>query len=378
MPSWNGAPGIVHDPDGFVSARHPRARTRRLHSAVGAGLAAVALLLPAPPAAAQVAEVTREENFRNEPNGGLIGVLAPGTELVFHGRRENWIEATMEGWVWSRSLLTTERANYDLVVSTGEGENLRDRPSGEILGRLEDGTFLLELERIPGWIRVRRRGWIWAASVSVDESASAPDAAVTSVPVTPPPSSSASAGASPPPRTTGSAPPGVLRSTRGLAILSAPNGDTLSVLDPDAEVSVLAREGNWARVRIEGWVWQPTGGDTDATSAPVTSSGAGPTLDEVRRDPAANRGRIVTWSLQYVSLERAEAIRTDFFEGEPFLLMRPAGGDSSRFVYVAVPPELLSSVGALVELETLTVVGRIRTGASRLTGSPILDLIEIR
>jgi hypothetical protein len=86
---------------------------------------------------------------------------------------------------------------------------------------------------------------------------------------------------------------------------------------------------------------------------------------------------VVTWDLQFISLERAERIRTDFFEGEPFLLTRPVEGEGP-FVYVAVPPDRLDELEGLVALERISVTGRIRAGASALTGSPILDLIELR
>ncbi len=84
----------------------------------------------------------------------------------------------------------------------------------------------------------------------------------------------------------------------------------------------------------------------------------------------------MTWELQYISLEEAEAVRTDFFEGEPFLLCR-YGGPDGPFVYVAVPPERLQEVEGLVPLERIQVFGRVRTGASALTGTPIIDLLGL-
>jgi len=75
-------------------------------------------------------------------------------------------------------------------------------------------------------------------------------------------------------------------------------------------------------------------------------------------------------------MERAEKIRTDFYEGEPFLLARTSTSGRS-FVYVAVPPDRLGAVEGLIPLERVNVVGRIRTGAAALTGNPILDLIEL-
>ncbi|MGW8282417.1 MAG: hypothetical protein ACWGON_03860, partial [Gemmatimonadota bacterium] len=88
-------------------------------------------------------------------------------------------------------------------------------------------------------------------------------------------------------------------------------------------------------------------------------------------------GRRVRWSVQYVSLERAEPVRTDFYEGEPFLLARPADR-AQGFVYIAVPPELLPQVESLRPLQTIEVLGRVRTGRSALMGVPILDLIALR
>jgi hypothetical protein len=83
----------------------------------------------------------------------------------------------------------------------------------------------------------------------------------------------------------------------------------------------------------------------------------------------AHVGRVVSWALQFISLERAEEIRTDFRQGEPFLLTR-FGGPEGPFVYVAVPPERLTEVQGLVPLERITVTARVRTGASSLHRGP--------
>jgi len=85
---------------------------------------------------------------------------------------------------------------------------------------------------------------------------------------------------------------------------------------------------------------------------------------------------VVSWELQFISLERAERVRTDFFEGEPFLLTRFGGGEGP-FVYVALTAERAQELRGLVPLERLRVTGRVRTGASSLTGTPILDLVAL-
>ena len=60
---------------------------------------------------------------------------------------------------------------------------------------------------------------------------------------------------------------------------------------------------------------------------------------------------------------------------EPFLLTRMRDGDQA-FVYVAIPPERLAEAQRLSPLESIRVLGRVRTGSARLTGSPILELLS--
>lgn len=338
-----------------------------LRGLVPAGLVA---LLSSTGLQAQTAVTRVEENFRMEPNGVLLGVLSPNVELPVHQQRDQWIEAELEGWMWIRSLQVTSRGGFDLVVSAAEGENVRTEPSGRVVAKLQAGTLLEELERRPGWIRVRRRGWIWAPSTRVrpaNEAPASPSASRETAPTAAP--EPAPEAAAPGPTGLG----GVLvAGPRGAAVLGAPDGDTLALTIPYADLQVVSREGGWTRVRLEGWVWSPEGGDS-IDAAPAT--GVSPA--DVMAAPDRFRGRVVTWELQYISLERAEQIRTDFFEGEPFLLTRPLEG-ADAFVYVAVPQERLSDLDGLVPLERVTVVGRVRVGASSLTGSPVIDLLELR
>ena len=120
-------------------------------------------------------------------------------------------------------------------------------------------------------------------------------------------------------------------------------------------------------------MWMPSGSD-EASAATDEGEPLAPADLVPGNENLA--GRVVNWTLQFISLERAEAVRTDFFEGEPFLLTRFGGGDGD-FVYVAVPPDRLSEVEGLVPLERVEVTGRIRTPASALTGAPILDLLSL-
>jgi hypothetical protein len=329
-------------------------------------------------ASAQTVAALQEENFRREPNGVILGRLATGAALQVVGRDGNWVQADLEGWVWLASLRASD-TELDLVVSATGGENLRDGPSGAIIGRLEEGALLEEIERRPQWAHVRRRGWIWSASVS--EGRGGTTAAATAAPPargTPPPATAGGRAGSAP-RSGGAAQPSTAQPSgyanvgpSGAAIHAAPDGDTLAMAAPSRDLQVVSREGNWARVRVDGWVWMPTGAQGAAATETTPST---LTPQDLASNPESHAGRVVSWALQFISLERAEAIRTDFRQGEPFLLAR-YGGSDGPFVYVAVPPERVTDVQGLVPLERITVTARVRTGASSLTGSPIVDLLS--
>lgn len=322
------------------------------------------LLLLAVPALAQTSgRVSTAENFRKEPNGAILAHMRAGAPLTIFSRRGSWREVEIGGWVWARSLETTDREGFDLVISREGGENLRDAPRGDMQGYLLEGTLLDEVDRQPGWIRVKRRAWMWNPSVAEDPT---PERAASS-------SASAEPSASPggPPDAAAPVTAFATAGADGAAILSAPGGDTVGRSAPSAELEVVARQGSWARVRLEGWTWLPPGDSTVAGGDPGALTPA-----ELRADPQGSAGRLVAWQLQFISLEHAERVRTDFFEGEPFILARYGGADGP-FVYVAVPSDRLSEVQGLVPLELISVTGRVRTGASSLTGTPIVDLVSL-
>lgn len=324
------------------------------------------LVCPPPLEAQETTRVRTEENFRRVPNGEVLARLQAGTPVRVVGRQGGWREVVVEGWIWTRSLQMTDQEGMDLVVSEAEGENLRSEPSGSILGRLDEGTLLEELERVPGWIRARRQGWIWGESL-------VETAAPTAVPEAGPASSAPEVAAEPPSRR----PTGVATAgPGGAAILTAPDGDTLALARAGRELEVTGRQGSWARVRVEGWTWLPARDTVAGASDPESPGGEALTPADLASDPQAHAGRVVTWTVQFISLEEAERVRTDFFEGEPFLLTR-YGGVDGPFVYVAVPPERLGEVSGLTPLERLSVTGRVRTAASSLTGTPILDLMTM-
>ncbi len=320
------------------------------------GIVLLSLLNPGNCQAQTVAVIRGEENLRAEPRGLVLGRVLEGMRFPVLATQDQWVQIQLEGWIWTRSLQATHRLGFDLRVSADPQENLREGPSGAVLGRLVQGTLLNRVEDVPGWTRVRRGVWIWRESVDLSgpENPSPPAAGRPASPVVAPSASWWRSG----PRST--------------PLLSAPDGDTLGLAEAGIDLQLLAREGNWVRVRIEGWAWAPEGETPDSLEDPVLVEVS---RTQVVEEPDRFRGRTVTWDLQFVSLERAEPIRTDFYEGEPFLLTRTPEGEGG-FVYVAVPPERVTEFDALIPLEQIRVVGRVRVGAAVLTGNPILELLE--
>lgn len=308
----------------------------------------IAVGAAAPPVAmAQGAIVAvEEENFRAEPNGVVLAELLEGTPLVPGETRGRWRQATLEAWIWAPSVRADDRNGHDLAVSADGGENLRATPNGRRLGRAREGMLLDRLEVRDDWVRVRRTAWIWEPSIRLTADPSPPPARASTREFSP-------AGAA-------------------AVVRSSPGGDTLARLHPGASVEVLERDGDWARVRVEGWTFVASLGADTAGAGVLT----GITREELQAEPDAYRGRLLEWTVQYIAVQEAERFRTDFLPGERFILAR-GPGDDAGFVYVAVPTELVDEVEALAPLQRIRVLGRIRTAASALTGAPVLDLVEI-
>lgn len=334
-------------------------------------------LAPGLSSAQSVRLTVPEENFRKVPqvsSGNRLATVLEGAVLEVIGRQGRWHEAALSGWIWKPSVSADQRNGFDLVVSKPGGENLREEPDAgsRRVAILERGMLLESLESRGNWVRVRRIAWIWSGSVSETGA---------QVVAAPPPDQpdagpGAAAGDEVPapavPSTAGSLPDRLVVAESPVMMLVSPEGDTIATLESGADVAVVSRQGEWARVRLEGWVLEQSTLPADSAAASDSLTAA-----DLRANPEQYIGRRIRWAVQFVSLKYAEAVRTEFYEGEPFILARPAD-DSGGFVYIAVPPELIPQVESLRPLQIIDVLGRVRTGRSALMGVPVLDLIALR
>lgn len=338
------------------------------------------LLLLASPIRGQapgdVVELKVEENVRSEPNGTIIARLQPGARGEVLERIDGWTRVRISGFVWIESLVARDEGSFDLRVVAEDGENLRSEPSGTILGRLMNGTLLSEVGREPGWVEVERVAWIWTPSIRVYQEGARP--AVEAAPE----EEGSDEGVVPEDTPAAEVPlediegESWLPLAGGQGLFNRPDGDSFAALTGPAEVRVMERSGSWARVRVEGWV--RVGDSND----PVEADRDGPLIRglspaQIAAGGDRYRGALVELDLQFISVEVAEAIRTDFQEGERFLLTRSTES-ARRFVYVAIDDEQFEEARALTPLERITVQGRVRVGAAVHTGNPVLQLVSLQ
>jgi hypothetical protein len=275
----------------------------------------------------------------------------------------SWAEVTLDGWVPSGSLAETTREGFSRVVGRVGGEDLHGSPAGDVTARLLQGFLLDWVEEEGEWSRVRRRGWVWRPSLTELGLADTPVGGgggaeeTDSIPRRP---AVVAAGQ----RVVVGGEPVDLRATPG-------GSDTIAVVSPGSGLAVVERGNQWTRVQVEGWVRS-----SDLATSNPDSILVGVSAAAVRAAPENYVGRTVRWSIQFISLEQAEPERTEFYEGEPFILAR-APDPEDGFVYVAVPPELLADVQQINALQEIDILAQIRTGRSALMGVPVLDLMAL-
>ena len=159
--------------------------------------------------------------------------------------------------------------------------------------------------------------------------------------------------------------------TSQAALRTAPAADTIGSMRRGTNVEVIARDRGWTRVRVEGWV-----PDSLLTPADTTYQ-AGLSAADLRADPAATRGKMVIWNVEFLALQTADPLRQGLADGEPYILARGPNSENA-LLYLVVPPSLMGTARALQPLATITVAARVRDGRSDPVGIPILDIQTIR
>ncbi len=166
-------------------------------------------------------------------------------------------------------------------------------------------------------------------------------------------------------------PVGSYNVARPTQLRSAPDATALGQLRAGANVEIVSHSRGWVRVRTEGWVQE-----ADLTPADSAFRGKLSAAD-IRSDPAAARGKMVQWTVEFLALQTADPLRHGLADDEPYMLSRGPSGENS-LLYLVVPPSLMGTARALQPLAKVAVTARVRDGRSDPVGIPILDLQTIR
>lgn len=318
-----------------------------------------ALLLAQPLPAQDQSEISTDTRLRKDPDGIPLVSLPAGAEVEARSARGAWNEVVVEGWIFTSSTSPTQRDGFDLVVSAPEGENLRDSPNGEVVGRARAGTLLRKLETRGGWTHVSRAGWVPKAAVQSPAPVDTPAVAQsTATPETP-----NSQPAKPPP---GADRGSIARQT---AVFATPQGGQFGVLQTGVPARILGRSGEWVRVGIEGWIR-----DSDLEE-PSGGTLTGITAAEVRAEPARYVGKVVEWRLQLIAVQTADELRTEMSRGQKYLLARgplPEHG----FVYVMLSDSQAAEFRNLPALQELTLRVTIKAARTRFLTTPVVELVS--
>lgn len=311
--------------------------------------------------------------FYQDVAGRRIARLARGAVLTGGGgaTRNDWIQVTLDGWIFATSVGRSDRPDFDLLVTRAPNENLRAAPAGPLVAELSQG---FGLKRAPPdssgrWVHVTREGW-------VQRSALAPMADVVATRTS---DSGDSTADSVEGRPTPGPRPGVdtarvdssrAQPVRMTTLYRVPDGPEAGTVATDTPLRVLSRNGEWTRVQFEGWV---KGGDLQAAPAGVL---VGVTAAELRAEPQRYAGQVLRWNLEFIAIQKADDLRPDIPSGSSYVLARGPMPERG-FVYVVVPETRLPAFRALTPLVTVTITARVRNGRSRYLGNPVVDLISL-
>lgn len=326
-----------------------------------AALALQALALCSLPLHAQTRyRVTTDgEWFHQEASGRRLARLARGAVVSVLSEQGDWLQVTIDGWIFGASVGPSPRAGFDLAVTRAPEENLRSAPAGALVAKLAEGFLLVRLGEEKQWVRVKRDGWVQRSGLTlVAEVAAGRTAGGVST-----------EGAT---DTTPAAVPDTAsqQPSRQTTVYRAPEGPAAGSFAPETPLRVLSRTGEWARVQLEGWV------RTDDLRETQPGVLVGVSAAELRADPDRYQGQTLKWTLQFIATQRADDLRPDLPPGSTYLLARgplPEHG----FVYVVVPEAHRATIETLTPLTEIRVTAKVRVARSRFLGNPVVDLLTL-
>jgi hypothetical protein len=314
--------------------------------------------------------------FYQDVAGRRIARLASGSVVTARATRNDWMQITLDGWIFATSVGPSDRPDFDLLVTQAPNENLRAAPAGPLVAELAQGFGLKRVGMDTAgsstrWIHVTRDGWVQRSALvpipDVVATRTADDASQLNTDTL---QGGVPAGRGPGGDGTQAVDSSRAQPMRMTTLYRAPDGPEAGTISADTPVRVLSRNGEWTRVQYEGWV---KGGDLQVAPAGVM---LGVTAAELRAEPQRYVGQVLRWRLEFIAIQKADELRPDIPSGASYVLARgplPERG----FVYVVVPETRLAAFRAVPPLAELQITARVRNGRSRYLGNPVVDLISL-
>ncbi|HEY2804287.1 MAG TPA: SH3 domain-containing protein [Gemmatimonadales bacterium] len=329
--------------------------------------------------AQQTATIAREgEPLLGEVGGARLGQLALGGRFQAGTSRAGYTQITLEGWIFKPSTGAARKDGHTLAVRRAPVENLRDAPNGKTLAQLVQGFLLDEVDHRGQWLKVRRLVWVKSDGLQLPGQvvAAAPPAAPDgrAAPSPPPAAPNGRAAPAPPPAATvpDTTPADPRRAVvrRRMNLYRAPDSAAVGQLEAGTPVRITERAGPWVRIETQAWVRENEIRPSD------NSILTGLTASELRGAPDEFKGKLLRWTIQFLSLQTADELRPDFQPGQKYILARGPAPEYA-FVYVIVPADKLLDVQKIEPLASITVVARVVNGRSTYLANPILELVEL-
>jgi hypothetical protein len=311
--------------------------------------------------------VTRDnEPLLADVGGVRVGRAAAGLSVQSGPARSGYTQITLDGWIFGASLEPSRREGFTLQIAADPEENLRAEPNGRVIARLVRGAVLNERERRGAWVRVSRAAWIASGALGTQVAARPAPPAPTAASRRPE-ATSQRAGES---TAVQNADPRRAVVRRRLQLYRAPDSTAIGTLEAGHPVRITARAGDWVRVETQAWVRE---NEIRLSDAGIL---AGVSASELRAAPDEYRGRLLRWTIQFLSLQTADELRSDFVPGQRYILARGPAPEYA-FVYIVVPPQMIPQVERLEALASVSLVARVRNGRSAFLANPILELVEL-
>jgi hypothetical protein len=155
---------------------------------------------------------------------------------------------------------------------------------------------------------------------------------------------------------------------RGTGISVVPGGERFAEFLAPADGRVVGRQGDWVRVRLEGWVRAADLADPRDADVPRI------TAEDLRQNPDRYVGQTVDWRLQFLAVLIADELRPELPPGAPFLLARgplPEAG----FVYVIINAAQAERFRKMAPLDEFEARATIRAPRTRYLPNPVIELL---